>query len=136
MKKTLSRIQRGLNKILLGYQYNLIKGIRKVVLETKNVYKTVEEVISDALHEIDNRLNRSGYNSFLDQEEDEEPSEDNLLVEYCFGGIMGPNYGVRTLLEYEEECDENDTCENDIDSSEDESDTENFNFSSRGNRHR
>ena len=87
------------------------------------------------IDDIDNRLNRSGYDSYFDEEkEGEEDSEDNVLINYCFGPIMGPNYGVRTLIEYEEECEEGTTCADDITPSDDGSETENTNlFSDRGN---
>ena len=136
VKKIISRIQRGLENVLDAYYYNMIKGIRKVVMAKNTVQKTIGKVISEALEDIDRRLNRSGFDAYIDdEEEEEEPSENDLLVNYCFGPIMGPHFGVRTLLEYEEQCEEGISCESDIESSDDDFEPENRNFSTRGNSH-
>ena len=134
IKRTISQIQRGIENILYGYTYNLTKGIRKIVATAKSI----EKVVSDVIDDIDNRLNRSGYDSFFhEDEEGDEDSEDNVLINYCFGPINGPNYGVRTLITYEEQCEEGTTCAEDITPSADGSETENANvFNDRGNIYR
>ena len=32
--------------------------------------------------------------------------EENALLQYCFGDIYGENYGFRTVIEFDEECEE------------------------------
>ena len=93
-------------------------------------------VISDALDDINVRLNQPKSDSFFDHEKEQDSSEDNILVNYCFGEILGPNYGIRTLLEYEEECVEGETCDEDIDSeTENDFEADGFDINSRGNCH-
>ena len=78
-------------------------------------------MISDSLEDIDNRLNKLPQEgSEEDFEEEEDDSGNNILVEYCFGEIYGPNYGIRTLLEFEEECEEGVNCAEDMDVNDDE----------------
>ena len=50
-----------------------------------------------------------------DQEETDDEFDTNVLTDFCFGDIYGPNYGIRTFLEFEEECEEGSTCVKDID---------------------
>ena len=127
-------MQRGFENILDAYLYNMVKGVRNIVMATNNIKKTVEQIASDAIDDIDERLNKSGHDAFLDDEEEEEEPEDNILVNYCFGPIMGSNYGARTLLEYEEECNEGTTCADDIDPVDRNSEKDNLRFNGRGNR--
>ena len=132
MEKTISRIHKGFQNAMFAYQYNLVKGIRNVVMSTNKIKYSIEKVVLDAIEDINRRINTSAFDRLIDEEaEEEETSDSNIIIDYCFGPIMGENYGVRTLLEYEEECQENITCAEDI--SGDSSETENFNFISRGN---
>ena len=42
----------------------------------------------------------------LDEEEDLDEGEENALLRYCFEDIYGPNFGFRTLVEFDEVCEE------------------------------
>ena len=46
----------------------------------------------------------------IDTEDSFDDIDNNPLLRYCFGELYGENYGVRTLLEYDEECTIGDTC--------------------------
>jgi len=136
MERTFQRIQRGFENVVDTYRFNLMKGLRVIMKIGYNIHDSIETVISDALHDIDNRINRSQGDTFLDQEEEQGPSDDNILVNYCFGEINGPHFGVRTLIEYEEECVEGLTCGEDInDDAEDDSEADGFDLNDRGTRH-
>ena len=136
MKRTFKRMRHGFERIIDIYTYNLVRGFRNVLHTTNNIQHAIKTVVSDALEDIDRRLNRSQRDPFLDQEEEQGPSEDNLLVSYCFGAILGPNYGMRTLLEYEEECQIGTTCVEDIENEAgDDSEEDGFDSNRRGNRH-
>ena len=36
--------------------------------------------------------------------------EDDPLLRYCYPLLYGPNYGFRTLVEFDDECPEGDAC--------------------------
>ena len=134
MKRTYKRIRRGFEKVIDAYLFNLMKGLRVIMKTGNNIHDAIETVISDALHDIDNRINRSQSDTFLDQDEEQGPSDDNILIDYCFGEINGPNFGIRTLIEYEEECEEGATCGEDINvEAEDDFEADGINYI--GNRH-
>ena len=134
MKRTFKRIRRGFENVFDTYRYNLIRGFGNIIKTADNIHDAMGTVISDALDDINTRLNEPKSDTVLEQEEEQVSSEDNILVNYCFGEILGPNYGIRTLLEYEEECEEGVTCEEDIDGeTEDDSGADGFNLNDRGN---
>ena len=136
IKRTVKRISRGFENIIDIYRYNLVKGFLNALHTANNIQDEIKTLVTDALNDIDNRLNRSQRDPFLDQEEEQGPSEDNFLVKYCFGAIFGPNYGLRTLLEYEEECQEGFSCETDIENETgDDSETDGLDSNRRGNCH-
>ena len=136
IRRTFKRIQRGFENAIDAYSYNLIRGMRNVIKTTYNIHDVMGTVISDALDDINVRLNQPKSDSFFDHEKEQDSSEDNILVNYCFGEILGPNYGIRTLLEYEEECVEGETCDEDIDSeTENDFEADGFDINSRGNCH-
>ena len=121
MSRAIKRIQKGFEKIISFHSYNVIKGARKILKEGKdfgtNFYQSMEKLIVDGLEDIDNRLNRKTTDEIDDdQVEDDDEFDTNVLTDFCFGEIYGPNYGIRTFLEFEEECDEGSTCSEDIDS--------------------
>ena len=116
MSRAIKRIQQGSKKIVNFYGRNLVKGIRKLIISGKDITSAVEKLIADSLEDIDNRLNKLPQeDSEEDFEEEDDDSGNNILVDYCFGEIYGPNYGIRTLLEFEEECEEGVDCAEDID---------------------
>ena len=49
----------------------------------------------------------------IDDEEDFDEFEPNVLLQYCFPDVYGPNYGFRTLLSYEDECEVGESCDSD-----------------------
>ena len=120
MKRVVKRINKGLEKIVQFHFNNVIKGARKVLQSGKDFnvkfYQSMEKLIIDGLEDIDDRLNKKRIDDITDDEFDQEnDSETNLLTDYCFGEIYGPNYGIRTFIEFEEECEEGSTCKADID---------------------
>ena len=134
MKRVIKRINRGLEKIVQFYSYNVINGARKILQSGKDFnvkfYQSMEKLITDGIEDIDNRLNEKKIDNFIDDDAlvEEDDSETNVLTDYCFGDIYGPNYGIRTFIEFEEECEEDSTCiayiepesNNEIDTDEDE----------------
>ena len=112
MSKTVKRIERGFKFIIDFHVRNVVKGIEKLIRSGEDVRQSVSKLLSDGLDDIDRRLNKLPTDS-EDEFEDEDDFESNILINYCFGEIYGPNYGIRTLLEYEEECEE-DECSEDI----------------------
>ena len=120
MSRTIKRIQNGVEKVIHFHTSNVIKGVRNILKSGKdfnaNFYHSMEKLVIDGLEDIDSRLNRQETDDISDdQSEDDDEIETNILTEYCFGEIYGPNYGIRTLLEFEEECNEGSTCSADID---------------------
>ena len=120
MARTIKRIQKGIEKVMHFHSYNVVKGVRNILKSGKefsaNFYHSMEKLVIDGLEDIDSRLNRQENDDVSDdQAEDDDETETNILTDYCFGEIYGPNYGIRTLLEFEEECDEGSTCSADID---------------------
>ena len=120
MKRVVKRINRGLEKIVQFYSYNVINGARKILQSGKDFnvkfYQSMEKLITDGIEDIDNRLNKKKIDDFMDDDAlvEEDDSETNVLTDYCFGDIYGPNYGIRTFIEFEEECEEGSTCIADI----------------------
>ena len=120
MKRVVKRINRGLEKIVQFYSYNVINGARKILQSGKDFnvkfYQSIEKLITDGIEDIDNRLNKKKIDDFMDDDElvEEDDFETNVLTDYCFGDIYGPNYGIRTFIEFEEECEEDSTCVADI----------------------
>ena len=120
MKRIIKRIQKGFERIVNFHSHNVIKGVRNTLklgydFNTK-FYESMEKLIFDGFEDIDNRLNRvESDDSFDDQEEDGDDMDTNILTDFCFGDIYGPNYGIRTFLEFEDECEEGSTCIKDID---------------------
>ena len=119
MKRVVKRINKGLEKIVQFHSSNVIKGARKGLQAGKDLnvkfHQSMEKLIIDGLDDIDNRLNEKKIEDFTDDEFDQEnDSETNVLTDYCFGEIYGPNYGIRTFIEFEEECEEGSTCIADI----------------------
>ena len=119
MSRTVKRIQRGFKRVTDFHGRNMVKGIRKIIQSGQDITKSVEQLITDSLEDIDNRLNKLPQEDADEEFEEENDSESNVLIDYCFGQIYGPNYGIRTLLEFEEECEEGVTCAEDIDASDD-----------------
>ena len=93
----------------------MIKGVIKILETGKNVKQFTEKMASDAIEDIDRRLNRPRNDPLVNDEEEDDETEVNALVEYCWGEIYGKNYGIRTLLEYEQECENAATCNEDND---------------------
>ena len=119
MRRVIKRIQKGYERIVYFHSHNVIKGARKLLKSgmdlTTKFYKSMEKLVFDGIEDIDNRLNRiETEDDFDDQEEDDDEFDTNVLTDFCFGDIYGPNYGIRTFLEFEEECDEGSTCTKDI----------------------
>ena len=60
----------------------------------------------------------------MDGEEEVDEEEENVLLQYCFGDIYGENYGFRTVVDFDEICEEGVDCDLNLDegnvSSEDE----------------
>ena len=101
MSRAIKRIQQGSKRIVNFYGRNLVNGIRKLIISGKDITASVEKLIADSLEDIDNRLNKLPQeDSEEDFEEEDDDSGNNILVDYCFGEIYGPNYGIRTLLEF------------------------------------
>ena len=119
MSRTVKRIQRGFKRVTDFHGRNMVKGIRKIIQSGQDITKSVEQLITDSLEDIDSRLNKLPQEDADEEFEEENDSENNILIDYCFGQIYGPNYGIRTLLEFEEECEEGVTCAEDIDASDD-----------------
>ena len=115
MSRAIRRIKKGFTGIVDFHSRNVVKGIRKLIMSGKNIEQAVTELIVDGLEDIDRRLNKLPEQEFAEDVEDENDSENNILIDYCYGEIYGPNYGIRTLLEYEEECEEGVNCSEDID---------------------
>ena len=111
MSKTLKRIERGFKSIIDFHVRNVIDGIQKLIRSGKDVKQSVSKLLSDGWEDIDRRLNKPPTDS-EDEFEDEIEFENNVLINYCFDEIYGPNYGIRTLLEYEEECEEGECSAN------------------------
>ena len=44
----------------------------------------------------------------MNEEDELDDEEENVLLQFCFGELYGPNYGVRTIIEFDEigDCDE------------------------------
>ena len=47
----------------------------------------------------------------MNDQEDLEQDEENALLRYCFADIYGPNFGFRTLVEFNEVCEEGQSCD-------------------------
>ena len=47
----------------------------------------------------------------MNNEEDLDQEEENALLRYCFADIYGPNFGFRTLVEFNEVCEEGQSCD-------------------------
>ena len=131
MCRTVKRIHRGFEKIVHHHTYNVVKGAQNILKSGKDFnakfYNSMDKLIFDGLEDIDNRLNKKETNDFSDDQlETDDEIETNVLTDYCFGEVHGANYGIRTFLEFEEECDEGSTCAADIDpDSDDESNSDN-----------
>ena len=52
----------------------------------------------------------TGLNGLLEDDESFDDSDDNPLLQYCFSEHYGDNFGVRTLMEYDEECTIGESC--------------------------
>ena len=120
MKRIVKRIQKGFERIMYFHSHNVIKGVRNIIKSGKefnsNFYEAMKALIYDGIEDIDNRLNKIETDGSFDaQEEDDDDFDTNILTDFCFGDIYGPNYGIRTFLEFEEECEEGSTCVKDID---------------------
>ena len=120
MTRILARMKKGFQRIVHFHSNNVIKGVHNIVKSGKefdrNFYQSMEKLILDGIEDIDNRLNKIDTDdSFDSQQEDKDDFDTNILTDFCFGDIYGPNYGIRTFLEFEEECDEESTCAEDID---------------------
>ena len=124
MSKTITRIQRGFQKVVNFHTGNLIKGIQKIFKTGNNIHRSIDKLAADGLKDIDNRLNRQQQEFAEDEEEEDEDVDTNILVDFCFGEIYGKNYGIRTFLEYEEECQEGVTCAPDINVDTDDNESE------------
>ena len=51
------------------------------------------------------------FDAVLNNEEDLDQEEENALLRYCFADIYGPNFGFRTLVEFNEVCEEGQGCD-------------------------
>ena len=51
------------------------------------------------------------FDDVLNNEEDLDQEEENALLWYCFADIYGPNFGFRTLVEFNEVCEEGQSCD-------------------------
>ena len=75
MKRVVKRINRGLEKIVQFYSYNVINGARKMLQSGKDFnvkfYQSMEKLITDEIGDIDNRLNEKKIDDFMDQVSDD-----------------------------------------------------------------
>lgn len=62
----------------------------------------------------------------MDDEEVLDEEEENALVQYCFSDLYGPNFGFRTRVDFEEQCEVGVDCESNLE--EDENDDEEQSF--------
>ena len=115
MKRFSKRIQKGFQKLANFYVHNVIKAVTKIVNTGVNIEESAKSIVSDILKDINQRLNRQDSDLVLEQEDEVDESEENALAQFCYGQIFGKNYGIRTFLEYEEECEDGITCKDDID---------------------
>ena len=51
-----------------------------------------------------------GFNELVDDDDSFDDFDDNPLLQYCFSEHYGDNFGVRTLMEYDEECTIGESC--------------------------
>ena len=123
ISRTITRIRKGIKNIINFHQYNVINGLQLIFKKGKDVHQSINSFASDSLKDIDNRLNRQHDDTSDEFKEEMKDTSTNILVDYCFGEIFGKNYGIRTFLEYEEECEEGLTCAQDINSNTDEDDS-------------
>ena len=47
-----------MEKIVDGYVYYTLRGINNAIRDKKNAHKTINSIVSDAIEDIDNRLNK------------------------------------------------------------------------------
>ena len=70
----------------------------------------IDGIVQDVIEDIDRRVNHGGiYDEptfFQDEDDEIDEEEENVLNQYCFEDLYGPNFGFRSLLEYETECEE------------------------------
>ena len=70
----------------------------------------IDGIVQDVIQDIDRRVNHGGRNDkptfFQDEDDEIDEDKENVLNQYCFEDLYGPNFGFRSLLEYEKECEE------------------------------
>ena len=118
-------MRKGFTNIINFHSYNVIKGLLIILKRGKDIHQSINTFTSDSLKDIDNRLNRPHDDISDELKEDSEDSNTNILVDYCFGEVFGNNYGIRSFLEYEEECEEGLTCALDVNPNKHEDDSAN-----------
>ena len=87
----------------------------------------IDGIVKDVIEDIDRRVNHGGKDdedTFFEDEDEAEEEEENVLNQYCFEDLYAANFGFRSLLEYEKECEEDSECQQGLDAFADENDDE------------
>ena len=122
----LGRISRGFFKIVNGYINGVSTGMQNIIQVGKISSSAIDGIVQDVIEDIDRRVNHGGRDDqdtfFQDEDDKVDQEEENVLEQYCFADLYGPNFGFRSLLEYEKECEEGSECQKDLDAFPDEDD--------------
>lgn len=86
----------------------------------------IDGIVKDVIEDVDRRVNHgdSDDEDTFFEDEDEDEDDENVLNQYCFEDLYAANFGFRSLLEYEKECEEGSECQQGLDAFADEEDNE------------
>ena len=122
--KILGRISRGFYKIVSGYVNGVSTGMENIIRAGKISTSAIDGIVQDVVEDIDRRVNHGGKDeddTFFQDDDEIDNDEENVLNQYCFEDLYGANFGFRSLLEYEKECEEDSECQVGLDAFSDES---------------
>ena len=54
----MKRIKRGIHKLVDSYIYHVLYKINNIKMNTESIHSTIDAIVSDAIIDIDNRLNK------------------------------------------------------------------------------
>ena len=84
--------------------------MQNIIRAGKISSSAINDIVQDVIEDIDRRVNHGGRDDkptfFQDEDDEIDEEEENVLNQYCFEDLYGPNFGFRSLLEYEKECEE------------------------------